>query len=224
MYCLSLETSTKSFSLALSKDGKLLRTRTIAATKILEKSIIPSIDKLLNLAKVDLQAIDVLAIGLGPGSFTSLRVGLATVKALAHVKGMRVIGVSSLAIIAQGVLTEANKTVAVLVDARRGQVYQALFLADGKLLAKEVLLPFEEAMKNIKGNTLVVGDAINLYGQRIKDACPDVTFAPQEHWLPQAKYLAQLAHARIASNQFDEAITLLPNYLYADDCQAEAKK
>ena len=60
-------------------------------------------------------------------------------------------------------------------------------------------------------------------GKGIKDACPDVTFSLKNIGLPQAKYLAQLAHARIANNQFDEAITLLPNYLYADDCQAEAK-
>ena len=82
MKILSIDTSTKNFSLAVSKDGRVLRYRNIFLDKVLESSIIPSIEGILKSADVRFKDLDGFAIGLGPGSFTSLRVGLSTIKSI----------------------------------------------------------------------------------------------------------------------------------------------
>jgi len=91
MYFLSFETSTKVFSLALNKDEKVLRFRNVKSALILEDAILPTVDKMLDAAGITFDQIDGFAIALGPGSFTSLRVGLATVKAfaMAHMQAHR---------------------------------------------------------------------------------------------------------------------------------------
>ena len=103
MYFVSFETSSKVFSLALSKDEKVLRNRNLKSALVLEDSILPTIDKMLDSAGIKFDAIDGFAIALGPGSFTSLRVGLATVKAFAMSTGKPVVGIPTLDIIANGV-------------------------------------------------------------------------------------------------------------------------
>src|SRR3989338_5093578 len=104
MYFLSIEPSTKVFSLALSDGRRVLRYRNMTVDKVLEHSIIPAVDRLLASAGVPFKKLDAFAVGLGPGSFTSLRVGLATVKAFAMATGKPVVGVPSLDVIARGAL------------------------------------------------------------------------------------------------------------------------
>src|SRR5580692_11240364 len=103
MYFLSFETSTKIFSLALSQDAKVLRYKNIKSALILEDSILPAVDKMLDSAGVKFSQMDGFAIALGPGSFTSLRVGLSTIKAFAMSTGKPVVGIPSMDIIAHGV-------------------------------------------------------------------------------------------------------------------------
>src|SRR5438093_794484 len=105
MYFLSFETSTKIFSLAVSKDQKVLRSRNLKTTSILEDCMLPAMDKLLDAAGLKFGQMDGFAIALGPGSFTSLRVGLATVKAFAMSTGKPVVGIPSLDIIAHHILS-----------------------------------------------------------------------------------------------------------------------
>ena len=102
MYFLSFETSTKIFSLAVSKDEKVLRYRNLKSALVLEDSILPTVDKMLDSAGIKFSQIDGFAIALGPGSFTSLRVGLSTVKAFAMSTAKPVVGIPTLDIIAHG--------------------------------------------------------------------------------------------------------------------------
>ena len=84
MLILSIDTSTKHFSLAVSENGTVLGSKSLKSKKVLSSTIIPAIEKVLKKAGVTLDKIDGFAVGLGPGSFTSLRVGVATVKGLAN--------------------------------------------------------------------------------------------------------------------------------------------
>src|SRR3569833_2428790 len=102
MHILALETSTKNFSLAIADNDKVLRFRNVRTDRILESSMTRSIEKLLSSCDLSFDDVDVLAGGGGPGSFTSLRVGLSTVKALALAADNKVVGISSLDLIAQG--------------------------------------------------------------------------------------------------------------------------
>ena len=127
MHFLSIETSTKNCALAVSKDAKVLCARNFPSEKLLEDSIIPAIDKVLKLAKLSFAKVDAFAVGLGPGSFTSLRVGLSTVKAFCLATGKPVVGICSLDVIAEGVAALPCDEICVIVDARRGMLYSGLY-------------------------------------------------------------------------------------------------
>ena len=92
-FILNLDTSSKKFILAVSNGEKVLASSQTKPGKVLSDSIIPLVDKILKKAGVKLKGLNAFAIGLGPGSFTSLRVGVSTVKALSLATGKPVIGI-----------------------------------------------------------------------------------------------------------------------------------
>src|SRR3989338_9976041 len=107
MNILALDTSTKQFSLAVSVKGKIVAQRNIVLKKVLSSSIIPTIDQMLKRLKMTFKDIDGFVVALGPGSFTSLRVGLSTVKAFALATAKPVLGIPSLDALAQGVQSQS---------------------------------------------------------------------------------------------------------------------
>ena len=232
MHLLSIESSTKNFALAVSKDGKVLRCRNMKAGKVLENSIIPAIDRILLSAQVPFKKLDAFAVGLGPGSFTSLRVGLSTVKAFAMATGKPIAGICSLDVIAQGAAHVSCDEICVIVDARRNLLYSALYqnTAGGAQRKGDYqLTDLKTVLEHVHGRTLFVGDGIPLYRKEIdcsykecahknKTSCTAL-FAPEKFWFPQASYLAKLGFQKIARGQGDDAGKLLPMYLYAHDCQ-----
>jgi tRNA threonylcarbamoyladenosine biosynthesis protein TsaB len=223
MYFLSFETSTKIFSLALNRDEKVLRYRNIRSASVLEDSIIPVMDRVLDSAKIKFSQIDGFAIALGPGSFTSLRVGLSTVKAFGMATKKPVVGIPSLDIIAQGVSLGACDQICVLNDARRGKVYAALYDSKGRS-GDCLLTSLDEVLKKLTGVTLFVGDALGVYREDIKRAYSKgaqnkCLFADEKFWYPQARVMAALAFERFEKKQYDDVESLLPLYLYPQDCQ-----
>jgi tRNA threonylcarbamoyladenosine biosynthesis protein TsaB len=233
MYFLSFETSTKIFSLALSRDEKVLRFRNIKSALVLEDSILPAVDRILDSAGIKFSQLDGFAIALGPGSFTSLRVGLSTIKAFALATGKPVVGIPTLDIIARGVNIRKLSlpaqgdcplpSVCVISDARRGKVYAALYDAKGR--RKDFLLTtLEDVLGKLKGRTLFAGDALGLYRKKIEESYSKCLFSDEKFWYPQASVMAALAFERFAKKQYDDAATLLPLYLYAQDCQVSTGK
>jgi len=228
MYFLSFETSSKVFSLALNKDEKILRYRNIKSALVLEDTIVPTVDKMLDAAGVLFEEIDGFAIALGPGSFTSLRVGLATIKAFAMSTGKPVVGIPTLDIIASGVNLDGNDEICVINDARRGKVYACLYSSKGRV-SEYLLTSLDDVLTKVHGKTLFVGDALGIYRKDIEaaykkynsketSACKCL-FAEEKWWHPQGKVMAALAYERFVNKTFDDAARLLPLYLYPQDCQ-----
>ncbi len=224
MYLLSLETSTKSFSLAVSKDEKILRFRNMRTAKILESSIITAIDRLLKSCHLDLQKIDTFAIGLGPGSFTSLRVGLSTVKGFTLALNKNIVGIGGLDMIAQGVGKIQADQICVIVDARRGKIYTAIY--DKAMVQKTeyLLTTVEDILKKLKGTTLFVGDGLSLYKGVIEKTYQGQSiFAPEKFWYPKAQVLAKLGFKKAKQKQYDDPAKIVPVYLYPQDCQVDKR-
>jgi len=215
MYFLSFETSTKIFSLSLSQDEKVLRFRNLKSTLVLEDSILPAIDKMLDAAGIKFKQIDGFAIALGPGSFTSLRVGLSTIKAFAMSTGKPVVGIPTMDIIAAGVKNEECDEICVLMDARRGKVYACFYGPQGRR-SDYLLTTLDDVLQRAQGKTLFVGDGLGLYRDKIDRK---FLFADEKWWYPQSKVMAALAYERFAQKQYDDAAKLLPLYLYPQDCQ-----
>ena len=244
MYFLSFETSTKIFSLALNQDGKVLRFRNLKTALVLEDSILPAIDKMLESAGVKFSQIDGFAIAKGPGSFTSLRVGFATIKAFAMSTGKPVVAIPTMDInipcflrgkpelkIEYGNITLDE--ICVIYDARRGKVYACIYGAEGRK-TDYLLTTLEDVLKKVHGKTLFVGDALGIYRKDIENAYrkdaingissnkPNVCqcfFADEKYWHPQARVMAALAYERFKNKDYDDAAKVLPLYLYPQDCQ-----
>lgn len=233
MNILAIDTSTKNFSLAVSRDGKVLRYRNILLDKVLESSMIPSINDLLKKAGVKFSQLDGFAVGLGPGSFTSLRVGVSTIKAFALSTGKPVVGICSLDAVAENVLDEACDEICVMMDARRSKVYACLYRKEnGQLVIKmdPMLTDVDDVLENVKGRTLFVGDVVGLYQGKIVKAFESARkhspsckalFAPPKSAVAQAVKISLLAYRRFIKNVYDESGTLVPVYLYAQDCQVQ---
>jgi len=195
MYFLSFETSTKIFSLALNRDEKVLRFRNLKSASVLEDSILPVMDKMLDSAGVKFNQMDGFAIALGPGSFTSLRVGMSTVKAFAMATGKPVVGIPTLDIIAQGILSFRHSPkinshsrasgnpfaqydeICVINDARRGNVYSCIYRKDSphpvggaRGGGHYLLTSLEDVLGKVHGRTLFTGDGLRLYRKDIEGA------------------------------------------------------
>lgn len=222
MKLLSIDTSTRNLSLAVSKDEKILAFQNVKLDKILSSSIIPRIQGILEKGKISLKALDGFAVGLGPGSFTSLRIGLATIKGLAFATQKPVVGISSLDILAMNV-AENDVQICTVCDAKRQLVYSSLYQKKGSVLKRSgpyLLASIDDVLDGIQGKTLFIGDGIPLYREAILKK-KQVKLVDEKKWSPQARQLAGLALKRFRAKKFkgDNVNKLAPMYLYPEDCQ-----
>ena len=225
MNLLAIDTSTKHFSLAVAGDGKVLRYRSIFLKKVLSDSIMPAIEGILKKSGLTLAKIDGFTVGLGPGSFTSLRVGLATVKGLAFATRKSVVGIPSLDVLAMNVKDDGQ--VCAVCDAKRNMVYACLYQKKGDALkrkSKYLLADIKDVLKQIKGEVIFVGDGVPLFRETIeKTAGVKARFAGEKQMYPRAKHLVTLALKRFEAKDYDSAESIVPLYLYPEDCQVARK-
>lgn len=235
MKILALDSSTKHFSVAVSGDAKVLAVKNIFLKKVLSSSIIPGIDQTLQKAGLTLSDMDGFAVGLGPGSFTSLRVGLATIKGLAFATGKPVVGISSLDVLArQGRQSKKDiDRIWAIADAKRNLVYACGYVKDGdtiKSVTSYLLLSIEELLAQVKGEVLFIGDGVKLFRAVIEQEAKkraagySPCFAPAKDCSPRAQSLIELARPKFIRREFADIHSLVPLYLYAEDCQVQSKK
>lgn len=130
MTILSIDSSAVAASAALTQDGSLLGEFYCNTGLTHSQTLMPMIKELLLCAKVPLSSVDLFAVSAGPGSFTGIRIGIASVKGLAFPENKPCIGVSTLKAIAYN-LAHLSGTICAVMDARCGQVYNAVFEANG---------------------------------------------------------------------------------------------
>jgi tRNA threonylcarbamoyladenosine biosynthesis protein TsaB len=136
---LSLDTTTKAASCAVARDGVVLNEEPIDPTRQLALQLPGALREILDLSAIALEEIDAFAVATGPGSFTGLRIGIATMQGLAFGRGKPLIGVSGLTAL-RAVASPAflGSRIATWVDAWRGDVYAALF-EDGRQVGEPVV-------------------------------------------------------------------------------------
>lgn len=191
MLILAFDTATEIATSALVADGEVLGERVSRAVTLLE-----DVDALLRQGGAHADEIDALAVGTGPGSFTGVRVGLATARGLAFALDVPVAGISTLAALAAG----APGAVPV-IDARRREV----FVANGEPRA---LAPAE---LELAPGTLCVGNGAVRYRTILEAAGAEIPPDRDERHLPRARFHAQLAH------DFGPAEAVEPLYLRVPD-------
>lgn len=194
MTILAFDSSSLSASAAVTRDGALLAQSFQNNGLTHSQTLMPMAEALLRNAGLALTDVDLIAVTHGPGSFTGLRIGVAAANGLAWGLGRPCLGVSSLAAAAQGVAHWGGLICAVQ-DARRGEVYNALFLSEGGALTRlteDRALPLAALWAEMqKKNPILVGDGAELcYNGRGGEAA---RLAPPHLRFPCAWAVAHLA-------------------------------
>lgn len=208
MKLLAIDTSTDYLSLAVIKDGRVAAGFHKKADMRHSILLVPMIDRLLKKAWMKIGEMDCLAISIGPGSFTGLRIGVTVVKGLAYVLKKPVIAVPTLDIIAMN----AKKTkgvICVVLDARKKKVYGCIYRSDGeniKKISRYLLLPLDDLLKRTKkyDKVLFLGDT------------EENNF--KKDWHPKAETTGMIASEYYKKKKFVDPMDLEPMYIYSREC------
>ena len=222
MLILGVTTATQQVGCAIGGHEGVLASAHSARGKRHAETLAPSIDFVRRQARIELSEISVIAVDVGPGLFTGLRVGIAAAKAMAHALRVPMIGISSLDLLAWPVRHTTREIVAV-VDARRGEVFHARYRPTPggvqRTSGPSVSSPHElqADLQATDVEYLLVGDGALRYAQEW-DAVR-VELAEQFLAYPNAASLVQLAHARAIREDFVQPWELEPLYLRPPDAE-----
>ena len=216
MKILALDTSSKSLAVAVAKDENLLCEINFSGALKHSENLIFLINAGLESLALKIEDIDIFAVGRGPGSFTGLRIGLATLKGFKLILDRPCLGLSSLDVLAEN-FPYPEGDLAVAVDARRDRIYGAFYRVNNgeknKILCDSVF-NLQEILERSASKTYFLGDALDKYGLKIKKALgKKAVFLGSDYWYPRAKNLAKLAYSESKKNNFLKIKDLLPVYL-----------
>ncbi|MCH5184784.1 MAG: tRNA (adenosine(37)-N6)-threonylcarbamoyltransferase complex dimerization subunit type 1 TsaB [Oscillospiraceae bacterium] len=226
MRIFAVDTSSLAASAAIIEDEVLLGEYIIDHKKTHSQKIMPMTDELFGSCELKPSDIDIYAVSVGPGSFTGLRIGIATVKALAHAVGKPVVGVGTLEAMAYN-MPFCEYLLCPIEDARRSQVYNAAYKWNGGVL-DEVKAPnaagIDECISGLGNETVMfIGDGIAVNRDFITDKMGDnALFAPAAYSRQRASSVAQAAYfkARDKSN-IKRYTDILPVYLRKSQAERE---
>ena len=222
MLILSFESSAKAASVALVRDGHLVSQSTQCSGLTHSRTLLPMAEDMLKNAELTLKDVDLLAVAHGPGSFTGIRIGVSTVKGLAWGAEKPCVGVSTLEAMAwHGVA--AGGVICTVMDARRSQVYNALFeirnsrpvrLCPDRPSALEELLP---ELRSLAGPVFLVGDGAAMTAAFLEKAGVLFRLAPENLVWQDAWGVAMAAMDKPSVSGAE----LLPVYLRLSQAERE---
>jgi tRNA threonylcarbamoyladenosine biosynthesis protein TsaB len=223
---LTLDTSTSLASIAIIVDEKIAAESTFNTDRTLSARLIPEIERLLDLAGVTVADIDLFAASTGPGSFTGVRGGIATIQGLALASGAPCVGFSSLSLLAMNFPLTAQP-VCTLLDARKSEVYAALFDCSTPIpthLINNCVLPPEHLIDLVRqlhsSPVIFCGDGAVRYRELISEGMgQQAIFAPFPLHTARASNAAPLALQAFHSGNSLEPSRLLPTYLRASEAE-----
>jgi len=215
---LALESSATACSAALCRDGELVAQNYQNSGLTHSRTLMPMVDSLLNNSGHCLEEVDVIAVAAGPGSFTGLRIGVATAKGLAWAQDKDCAACSTLESMAWPLAHLEGKLIVCAMDARRKQVYNALFLAkDGRLerLSPDraiSLVELGEELKKYENPKIVVGDGAQLCYNTLVNEVFALELAPVNLRMQSAWGVARAAEELATQGALVKGIDLAPVY------------
>ncbi len=242
MKILAIETSGKVGSIALAVGGEdpgsplaVLFERGFSEGLIHGRELAPAVKAALEETRIAPDGLDLIAVSRGPGSYTSLRVGLAFAKTFAWSVRRSLVGVCSLAAMAENVTGTPGAVVPAL-DARWGQVYGAVYLREGGspeaeaalstpgTVWREAVAPVAESpaafAARIPRGAVLFGDALDRYRESLLR--PDLREGDPTWAIPRASAIARLGLASWLADRRDETMTLAPRYLRPTEAEVKA--
>jgi len=215
---LAIDTSTAQVGLALYDGNQILSEMTWTTRQHHTTELAPSISGLLNRCGVSMDMVSALGVAVGPGSFTSLRVGLSLVKGIALARHIPVIGISTLDIIAAA-QPAGKHPLAVVIQAGRKRIavgwYKCLkneWQAQGEVKGATI----DELADEIESPTYVAGELSSDDRSRLARKRVNILLASPVYCIRRPSILADLAWERWQKNEVDDAATLAPVYLHVE--------
>ena len=217
---LCIETGTNICSVGISRDGELVSLRESAEGRDHAKHVGVFVDELLRETGVMPDELDAVAVGMGPGSYTGLRIGVSFAKGLCYGLQIPLIAVGSLDALAEvaiedneaGILTVDKWDDAVLcpmVDARRMEVYTRLYNAKGEPLSEvSAEVVDEHTFADVRRNKQLI-----IFGNGAEKCCEVLSDATYINVAPSARGLARLAEQRLQASQTEDIAYFEPFYL-----------
>ena len=232
MKILALDTATKYLCIGID-DGERVFEYSVAVDRKLSALLAEAVRRTLDASGVSLDRVDYLACGIGPGSFTALRIGLATAKGIGWALNKKIIGVSTLDILALNAAPREGYVIPVM-DAKRNLIYACVYKIKNKILHRQspyLLVSKEDLLAKIKriipvkaeNPVVFLGDAVALYKNYFLTKVSGAELLDKDFWYPRPGNIIACAREMIAKKNFTDVLRLEPMYLYPKECQIHKK-
>ena len=219
MLVLGMDTATRTASIGLVEENRIVGEFSLQVDRVHSKKLMPMVDQLLEAAGVEATQIEAIAVSAGPGSFTGLRIGMATAKGLAYALSVPLTGVSTLAGLCYNCIP-ADALLCPILDARMSEFYTALYrweneqlvpVIEDSVMRREKLI---QMLAGEEGPKIVVADQALESNLNLNEAFSgSILYAPPHQALPRGVSIALLGYKQIENGAGDSLLSLQPAYL-----------
>lgn len=230
MNIIAIDASGIAGSVAYIANGKLVGEYYVCHKLTHSQTIMPMLEHLKGMIGIDLEKVDAIATTSGPGSFTGIRIGVATAKAMAMALQVPLIGIPTLDVMANN-MTFTDAIICPIMDARRNQVYTAYYeWQEGELLRMSDHLGVEidnllEMLKAEERQVIFLGDGVEVFKDKITEVLGENgKFAPSFLMMQRASTLAHLATKAYEKGEVSDPDTFVPMYLRKSQAERELEE
>lgn len=229
MKILAIDTSATAASVAVAQEDKIIGEYFINTSLTHSQTLIPMAEQLLKSVSMSIKDLDAVAVNVGPGSFTGVRIGVSAAKGIAFADELPCISVSTLQSMAYNML-ENDCIVCAVMDARCQQVYNAMFRIKGKSverLTDDRALSLEDLrieLERVDDKVVLVGDGTEITEKYLNGAFPNVVSAPINKRMQNASSTALVACEMFKDGKTISSSELMPIYLRLPQAQRELNK
>lgn len=229
---LAIDTTTLSCSVALLQEDTILAEMSLNIHKTHSERLMPLLDQMLTESGIEREEIEAVAAAAGPGSFTGLRIGVSTARALAQALNIPAVPVCTLEALADSVPTP-DALICPLLDARRNQIYTAIYKRQLKkpfkletLLAPTAIDLNEliESLQSFDQPVTFIGEGLHSYDQVLAEALPSARISPAPFRLCRASLVALRARILLQDKPDASYLELLPVYLRRPEAERKAEE
>lgn len=231
MKVLAIESSAIAASIAIAEDNQLICEYTTNYKKTHSQTLMPMIEEVCKMVNLNLSELELIAVSKGPGSFTGLRIGVATAKGLAHTLEIPIVGVNTLDALAYNI-GYTDRIICPLMDARRNQVYTGLYTYENNTFTNmlpSTVVPIEEIISEIKKlgkQVIFLGDGITPNIDTIKNNFTEEEYvlAPLNNNIQRASSVAALGILYGLRGETESYMNFKPIYLRKSQAEREYER
>lgn len=211
MKILAIDTSSSVCSVAILEDDKLIDKNELDDGRTHSENLMPLLDELLKRNSIDIKEVELIACTVGPGSFTGIRIGVASIKPIAEVLNIKVASIMSLEALARNV--ENKETIVSLIDARNNQVYCGIFDKEYNSKEEYIADDINEVIKVLEkyDNITFVGNGSILHQELLTQKLRNVEFSDNNK--QSAENVGKMGYKKYLENNLCTADTIMPVYL-----------